>query len=91
VNVRGRAAARQIIESWVGTWLEYTFDVDELVDAGEVVLLAVKETGRGKGSGLPMEHRFCMAWTIRDGRVVRCVCHDDLAHARAALASPSGD
>jgi ketosteroid isomerase-like protein len=46
VNVRGREAARQIIESWVGTWLDYAFEVDDLDDIGDVALLAVTRSAR---------------------------------------------
>jgi ketosteroid isomerase-like protein len=81
----GKRDVTRMIERWVGTWLNYTFGVDELIDAGEHVLLGVRETGLGKGSRIPMEHRFWMAWTLRDERVVRCAVYDDLAQARRAL------
>jgi ketosteroid isomerase-like protein len=82
---RGKQEVTRMIERWVGTWLNYAFGVDEVIDAGEKVLLAARETGLGKGSGIPMEHRFCMAWTFRDERVVRCEVYGDLAEARSAL------
>jgi ketosteroid isomerase-like protein len=84
-EVRGKPAVRRMVHAFVGTWDDYRFTVEELVDAGDAVLLMVSESGRGKGSGVPMEHRYCMPWTVRSQRVVRCDTYDDLAAACAAL------
>ncbi len=81
----GKAAVVGVIESWVGTWDDYEFDVDELIDAGEHIVLAVSEHGRGKASGIPMESRYCLVWTFSDGRIVRGAAFESVAQALDAL------
>jgi ketosteroid isomerase-like protein len=83
---RGKAAVRWIMESWVGTWDAYEFDVEEIVAAGEHVVLAVHERGRGKASGIPLDSRYCLVWSFRNERIVRGASFDTLADALAALA-----
>jgi ketosteroid isomerase-like protein len=81
---QGKRAATRIIERWVGTWADYEFDIEELIDGGDTVLVGVREIGRGKGSGVPMERRYGMAWGFRDGRIVHVAVYDSLADARRA-------
>jgi ketosteroid isomerase-like protein len=85
----GKETVIRIIERWVGTWSDYRFEVEELIDAGERVLLRVWEAGRGKGSGVALERRWAMTWTLRDGRVAHVAVYDDLGQARAALVQRS--
>ena len=83
---RGKAAVIDHITGYVGTWSDYLFEVEEFTEAGDSVLLVVHETGRGRGSGAPMEHRHCLVWTFREGRIVRGGTYRDKAQALAALA-----
>ena len=44
--------------------------IEELIEVGDRVVAVVRERGRGKGSGVEVEHRFAHLWTVRDGRAV---------------------
>jgi ketosteroid isomerase-like protein len=68
--LRGKAEVTRALSSWVGSWADYRFDVLEITDAGDSVLVEVCETGRGRTSGVPMEHRYYMSWWFRDGCIV---------------------
>jgi ketosteroid isomerase-like protein len=81
----GKAAVVWVMESWVGTWDDYTFEVEELIEEGEHVVLAVHEGGRGKASGIPLDGRYCLVWSFRDGRIVRGASFDSVADALATL------
>jgi ketosteroid isomerase-like protein len=49
---------------------EYT----ELIDAGEHVVSIQSTRGRGRASGVQVEHaNFAGVWTVREGKVVRAV------------------
>ena len=72
---RGKDAAVAMIKTWVSAWDDYEFHVEELVDAGDSCVLQVHETGRGRGSGLPLDRRFFQVWTFRDGRLVRATVY----------------
>jgi ketosteroid isomerase-like protein len=75
------------IKGYVGTWTDYRFEVEELAEVGASVVLTVHETARGRGSGVPMEHRYCQVWTFQGGRIVRGGTYHDRADAHAALAA----
>jgi ketosteroid isomerase-like protein len=67
----GREAAIDASRQYWGTFDSYRLDAVELIDAGSSVVVVVRETGRGRGSGAPFERRWAQVWTFRSGRVVR--------------------
>jgi ketosteroid isomerase-like protein len=68
---RGHEGVRQSLRRWVGTWEDYSFEVDEIVELGDQVLARLRQRGRGKGSGVEIEATQFNVWTLRDGRAVR--------------------
>ena len=72
---RGKEAAVAMIKTWVSAWDDYDFQVEEVVDARESCVLQVHETGRGRGSGLPLDRRSFQVWTFQDGRLVRAAVY----------------
>jgi uncharacterized protein len=65
-------------------WDDFRFEVEELIDAGDKVFAAVQLSGRGKGSGVPVDQHDIHVCTIRDGKVVRIDVHRDRAEALKA-------
>lgn len=65
--------------------VELVVEVEELADFGEHVLARTRHHGRGKGSGVQVEHRIFQLWTLRAGKVVRARMYYDEAEAREAL------
>jgi ketosteroid isomerase-like protein len=47
---RGIDAMRQEMRAWFGTWTNYRQQVEQMLDAGEHVVVLVRESGEGKGS-----------------------------------------
>jgi ketosteroid isomerase-like protein len=82
---RGRDGVREAFRIWLGTWEDYRQEQDEFVDAGDEVVVAVREYGRGKGSGLALERRTFGVWTIRDGKVARIRFYTTMAEALEAV------
>src|SRR6478735_7236627 len=54
-----------------GAWEDYRVEADEILGAGQSVVVILKERGRGKGSGAPFQRLHPQLWTFRDGRVIR--------------------
>ncbi len=52
-------------------WHERRLDAEELIDAGDCVVVLLHEFRRGKGSGVETETDTAMVYEVRDGRVVR--------------------
>ena len=51
-------------------WDAYRFDLDELVDGGEVVVGIGRYSGTAKATGKQMTARVTHVWRLRDGAVV---------------------
>src|SRR3954451_20185136 len=58
--IYGREALAEFMRRWIGTFEEYRYELERLTDIGSGAVLAagVSETGRGKGSGVPVNRSF---------------------------------
>jgi ketosteroid isomerase-like protein len=83
--VVGRDAVIEGSRRYWGTWEEYRLDAEELIDAGSSVVVAMRERGRGKGSGIPVERRWAQVWTFSRGRIIRWEMFPDKPAALEAV------
>ena len=81
----GRDAVVKASRHYWGTWRDYSLDAEELFDVGSSVVVALRERGRGKGSGAPFEQRFAQVWTFSRGRIIRWDVFPDTARALEAV------
>jgi ketosteroid isomerase-like protein len=51
------------------TFEDYTATTGKITDAGDRVLVEVHQSGRGRESGIDIEHTFTHVWTLTSGRV----------------------
>ena len=56
-----------------GAWEAFRIDVDEIIDAGDQVLVVEQQSGRGKGSGVPLAQQNFSVFTIRDEKIIQVV------------------
>jgi ketosteroid isomerase-like protein len=79
------------VEGW-GDWLSpfasYMLDVQEVVDAGDEILVLTHVRARTHRDGVLVEHDPAAALTVRDGRVVRARFFLERAEAFEALGLP---
>ena len=80
----GPAAVRAIWERWDGEWDELETVIEEVIDAGDKVLMAVRYQGRGRASGVEVNDRLFEVHTFRDGQCVRKVDFRERAEALEA-------
>lgn len=68
--IRGRDALRRYYQDWVDTMDDLGAAVEETVaEEGERVAVVVRNSGRGRASGIPMEGRYYVVCTVRDGLI----------------------
>ena len=67
---RGREGVEEGIQAWVGRWAEYRFEVEDIIDAGDRVLMIIQEFGRGEGSGVEVNQHTFWVQTMRGGKIV---------------------
>jgi ketosteroid isomerase-like protein len=58
-------------QRWFEPWSEIRWDIEEVIDAGERVLVGLTIVARGEGSGMEITQRSFLVCDFRDGKVVR--------------------
>lgn len=68
----GRDAVRDFYRRWSSAFSDWSFEIDELIGAGEHVVAFVTEHGHGRGSGAEVEMKRANVTTFGDdGMIVR--------------------
>jgi ketosteroid isomerase-like protein len=58
-------------ERWASAFDGLRVTVEEIIDAGNRVVLVAHHQGRGRGSGIEVDARFYEVYTLRKGKVLR--------------------
>ncbi len=77
VPLHGVEAAMRNRNDWLDTWDEHRFDLEEVIQEGDRVVLLVHITARGKSSGLEVDVRFYAQFEVRDGKVAYIYDHNE--------------
>ena len=67
--IRGHDAFIHWNERWLAAWSHYRDEIDEIIDAGEVVVAAVRVHGRGRKSGMEISQRLFHVIELRGGKI----------------------
>ncbi len=70
VVAHGHAGLMDIMQRWLEEWDEYSVELEELIDAGDRVVVVQRIRGKGKGSGVETEMREAHVYKIRERRPV---------------------
>jgi len=83
----GHEGVRAFFREFWEAFEDYWAHAEEFIDAGDRVVVRVRQGGRGKGSGVDIEMpSYWQAYTLRNGKVVRV---DIVRSAEDALGSGS--
>ena len=74
---------RSLLTTFTDSWESFTIDADELIDAGEGVVMPFTNVARGR-DGIEVQARGIWVWTIRDGSIVRACLFQDRQEALEA-------
>jgi ketosteroid isomerase-like protein len=80
----GFDAMRSDMERWASAFDELTVTVEEIIDAGDQVVVVTHHEGRGRESGVEVDTRFYEVYSLRDGKVSRVDEYIERAEALAA-------
>ena len=78
----GPDAIRDDFERWASAFEALRVTVEEVIDAGEQVVVVAHHQGRGRESGVSVDARFYEVYTVRKGKVSRV---DEFAEMADAL------
>jgi ketosteroid isomerase-like protein len=80
----GPEGVREFFRQWVGTFDDFHSEVMEYIDAGSSVCVHMRQSGRGKGSGVSTQTNTWQVWLFFEGKVVRFVQKSDRREALEA-------
>jgi ketosteroid isomerase-like protein len=81
---RGHQAIIDHSARWFGMWEDWTINVDAFFDAGDEVVVIIRERGRSK-TGIDMDERHAEVYTLEEGRIVRRRGFSDTTQALEAV------
>ena len=81
-ETHGVNAVRDNFVDWQSAWEELEVTVEEIIDAGDRVVLSALYQGRGRGSGIDVDARYHEVYTLREGKIIRV---DEYTERMAAL------
>lgn len=88
---RGRDSFFRYAGSWTESFDEFRIEPVETLVEGDNVVMALRQSGRGRASGVEFETELVHVWLIQGQRAVRWESYRTLDVALAALRSPSSD
>jgi ketosteroid isomerase-like protein len=83
---RGFEDVQNAFLTWFEAFEHVDFRLDEasIVESGDDVVATHRTAGRGRGSGLEVDQRITLIWTVHGGRVTRVRAYRDRAEALEA-------
>ena len=82
---RGPDEVREVWRRWDAEWEELETEADEIIDAGDRLVVAVRYRGRGRVSGVEVDDLIFEVHTLRDGRCIRKIEFSTRAEALEAV------
>ena len=81
----GVEGAETFLSDWTSAWDDWELELEGLRDAGDKVLALMRQRGRSKGAGMPVDMYFAQVWTLRDGKEARMEMYSDPSEALKAV------
>jgi ketosteroid isomerase-like protein len=81
----GIEEAETFLSDWAAAWDDWELDLEGLHDAGDRVVVLVRQRGRSKAVGMPVDMSFAQVWTLRDGKQTRMEMYSDPNEALRAV------
>jgi ketosteroid isomerase-like protein len=81
----GREGLLRFGDSDSEVFSNFRYEPVEFVDMGEHVVVRIRQAGRGKASGLPVEEEIVNAWKLHAGRPTEMRVYSDVRGAFEAL------
>jgi ketosteroid isomerase-like protein len=84
-SYEGRETIRDFLVKYLESWDEFEQQIEEVHAEQDCVLLFIRLTASGRGSGIDVQSRYAHLWSVREGRGVRVDAYYDRDSALAAL------
>jgi ketosteroid isomerase-like protein len=85
----GIDGARRFIRTWSDAWDDWEIEVDAFHDAGDKVVVVLRQRGCSKATGIPVDMLFAQVWTVHDSMVTRMEMYANPTEALEAVGLPA--
>jgi ketosteroid isomerase-like protein len=85
----GRDGFELLVRSWMDAFDDFRLEPLEVIERGPCLVASVRQSGRGRGSGVQIAIEIAHVWTVKNGRAVRLESFRSFDAALAAL-DPAG-
>lgn len=75
VAYEGKAGFLQATAEWTEGFQEWSVEPQHYLDAGDHVVVTVRQAARGAESGVPVESDFWFVFRLRDGKIAQVSFH----------------
>ena len=82
---RGRAGFEEFVRGWMEAFEDFRVEPYGIEERGPHLIAQVRQSGRGRASGAPIEIEIVHVWTVDDGQAVRLQSFRDRRAALDAL------
>jgi hypothetical protein len=66
----GVSGVKSAVTRWSEVWTDHRVEIEELIDAGDEIIVIAHEYASTARTGTPMDRRLFQVWTLEDSRVV---------------------
>ena len=67
----GRESFEQFLRGWLDSFDVFQIEPERIIVQGDKLIAVIRQTGRGRSSGLVINARLAHVWTVRDGQAIR--------------------
>jgi ketosteroid isomerase-like protein len=82
---QGLEGLMEYLVNWFSQWDEYGFELIEIIDAEEQVLVVSRERGRIESTGVEVVENFDHSFVLRNGKITEWRMYDSHAEALKAV------
>ena len=87
---RGHEGVREAFAIWPEQWEDFRIELQRVVaDPGDFVVVATRQSGRGKQSGVAVEADFTFVFRVRDEKITKSQIFVRESQALAAAGLPA--
>jgi uncharacterized protein len=68
---RGRESFERFLRGWLESFEDFQVEPERIVERDDRLVVWVRQTGRGRASGVEVDARLAHVWTVKDGKAIR--------------------
>ena len=88
---RGHEGVRTFMRNWMASFDQWELAIDRVIDAGEDVLVVVKDVVYVRGSRMPIHRSFAQIFTFHAGVITRVRLYSNPDEALEAVGVPGSE